>query len=84
MGATGSRGQKQVFDEQLIQAVRKGDFPVATAKEIAAEVPITKDAVNKRLRRLVDQGELCSKRVGGAAKVYCEPHEVESVDPYSS
>jgi predicted transcriptional regulator len=84
MGVTDNTGHKQVTDEQIIGSVRKGDFPVATAKEIAADLPITRDAVNKRLRRLVSDGQLRSKKVGGAAKVYCTPDMIESVDPHSS
>lgn len=44
--------------------------PVVTAPELADELNISPQAVNKRLNTLEDSKYLKSKKVGAAAKVY--------------
>jgi len=44
--------------------------PVLSAPEIAGHLPISNQAVNKRLSRMERDGIIESKSVGAAAKVY--------------
>lgn len=44
--------------------------PVVTAPELAEELGVSPQAVNKRLETLSSDGYVNSKKVGAAAKVY--------------
>lgn len=44
--------------------------PVATAPELADDLDVSAQAVNKRLSTLVENGYVESKKVGAAARVY--------------
>jgi len=71
----------KVTDNQILQLFREADAPVLTAGDLAEQLPVTKAAVNKRLRQLVDEQELNRKKVGGAAVVYWLPEEKRSATP---
>lgn len=60
----------QVSDEEILKHVALSPDPIVTAGEIADLVDMTQQAVNKRLKQLVDEGYLNSRKVGSAAKVY--------------
>ena len=44
--------------------------PVLSAPEMAEHLPISNQAVNKRLERMERDGIIKAKKVGSAAKVY--------------
>jgi len=60
----------RVSDEEILKLVALSPDPIVTAGEIAEKVDMTQQAVNKRLRQLVEEGALNSRKVGSAAKVY--------------
>ncbi|EMA09214.1 MULTISPECIES: winged helix-turn-helix transcriptional regulator [Haloarcula] len=62
----------QLSDESVETLVLIGLHadPVVTAPELAEELGISSQAVNKRLTTLEDNGYIASKKVGAAAKVY--------------
>lgn len=62
--------KKQVTDEELKQLFRNSSHPVQTARDLAEQLPVTRQAIYARLGDLVDKGEVKRKKVGGAAVVY--------------
>jgi len=62
--------RSEVDDEDILRIFALSPDPVLSAPEIAEELPITNQAVNKRLRRMERDGILTSKKVGSAAKIY--------------
>jgi DNA-binding transcriptional ArsR family regulator len=62
----------KVTDDEIIRQIMLIPFPVATAGELTDRLPITRDAVNKRLRRMEERGLVRSKQVGSSAKVWVE------------
>lgn len=66
-----SRGRnRKVSDSELKRALRRVDYPVATAKDVANQVAIGKRAVRDRLETLDEKGEIESRKIGAAAKMY--------------
>lgn len=59
-----------VDDEQIIEAIRDVDTPVARAKDVAPQVPIGKRAVLNRLENLYDDGLVEKLDVGARAAVF--------------
>lgn len=70
MGSTETDNRQKVPAKRLIELIRENDNPVMTAGDLAEHLPITRQAVNSRLQRLVTAGELERKKVGGSAVVY--------------
>ena len=61
---TSGRYQSNVTDDDVVAAVRAHD-PAATS-EVADAVDVTRQAVDRRLRRLRDDGRVSSKKIGAS------------------
>lgn len=57
-------------EQEILEAFDRADAPVATAKEVADELPITKDAVGYRLNKMHDRGLVGRKDAGASAVVW--------------
>lgn len=64
--ASGSNRQK-VEDIEIIDVMRESEDPFVTAKDVAEQLPITRQQANKRLRQLEDEGIVRSKSTGSGA-----------------
>ena len=67
-----------VSDKELLRIFAMSPDPVLSAPEISEHLPISNQAVNKRLRRMERDETLKSKKVGSAAKVYWLTEEGKS------
>jgi DNA-binding Lrp family transcriptional regulator len=72
---TSGRYQSNVTDDDVVAAVRAHD-PAATS-EVADAVDVTRQAVDRRLRRLRDDGRVSSKKIG-ASLVWFMPRSRET------
>jgi predicted transcriptional regulator len=63
-------GQSKVSDSEILRVFAVAPDPIVTAKELSYNLPITAQAINKRLGRLERDGFIDSRKVGSAAKVY--------------
>lgn len=59
-------GREKVSDYEIIKAIKDQYGPVACSAELIDELPLTRQGLNKRLRRLADEGAICEKDVGSA------------------
>jgi DNA-binding MarR family transcriptional regulator len=57
----------EVTEQDILLVFDSTDDPFMTAKEIADELPITRDAVLRRLKDMEDEGLVGSKRTGARA-----------------
>ncbi|WP_432764789.1 MarR family transcriptional regulator [Halobaculum limi] len=73
MNAEKAAGRQKVSDDQVVQLFRDAHQPIRTAGDLTEQLPITRQAVNKRLRRLASRGLLCRRKVGSSAVVYWLP-----------
>lgn len=60
----------EVTDETILSILRRGDAPVVTATEVAAEVDMTRQAVTRRLKQMHSEGLVGRKEVGARAVVW--------------
>lgn len=67
MGDSGRK--REVSDRELLVAARNIPEPVFTAKEVAQEVDMTQQGVDKRLRKLEDD-QLVNSAKKGASRVW--------------
>lgn len=72
MGDDNRGPDPKVTDAEIIRQIMLIPFPVATAGELTDRLPITRDAVNKRLNRMEERGLVKSKQAGSSAKVWAE------------
>ena len=72
---TSGRYKSNVTDDDVVAAVRAHD-PAATS-EVADAVDVTRQAVDRRLRRLRDDGRVSSKKIG-ASLVWFMPRTRET------
>jgi len=63
-------GQATTPDSEYLRLIALHPDPVVTASDLAAQLPVTQQAVNKRLNRLQSDGMIYSKKVGASARVY--------------
>jgi predicted ArsR family transcriptional regulator len=63
-------GHRQVSDEEILRLFAVSPDPIVTAKELAHNLPISQQAVNKRLGQLEGEGLITSRKVGASAVVY--------------
>jgi len=61
---------RKVSDPDILRVLALSPDPALSAPEISAEVQITREAVNQRLRQLSDAGLVGTKKVGAAARIY--------------
>jgi len=62
--------REQVSQSEFLKRFAISPDPVLSAPEIADALPISNQAVNKRLETMEQEGLIESKKVGSAAKVY--------------
>lgn len=62
--------RSEVSENQLLEAVHSGEKPFVTAAGLDDELPITRQAIGRRLRQLAERGVLNREQVGGRAVVY--------------
>ncbi|RLM94379.1 hypothetical protein [Haloarcula sp. Atlit-7R] len=60
----------RVSDNEILAVFRESQDPVLIASEVAAELPIGRRGVYKRLEQLADEGELGRKKIGGRGTVW--------------
>ena len=73
MTAEITAGKQKVSDEQVVKLFRDAGEPIRTAGDITEQLPITRQAVNKRLKRLTSKEVLRRRKVGSSAVVYWLP-----------
>lgn len=66
---SGEFGDK-VTDRDILELFDSVDGPVLTATEIADLLPLTRQAINYRLKRLHERGLVGRKQVGARAVVW--------------
>jgi len=55
---------RQVTDVEILKELRNHYSPAMNAAEIAAELPVARQTVDKRLRSLADEGLVNTRKVG--------------------
>jgi predicted transcriptional regulator len=66
-----STGRPRTFlNEEVLSAIQEMDEPVVTLRDLAEVMEPSKEAINPRLKELVESGELNKKRAGANAIVY--------------
>lgn len=60
----------RVDDNTILKVFEAAETPVLTAKAVADELPITKDAVLYRLNKLADEGRVGRMQAGSNAVVW--------------
>lgn len=60
----------EIADEEILREVALSPGPIATAPDLAESLGIGVSGMNKRLRKLVDNGYLKRQQVGASAVVY--------------
>lgn len=60
----------RVSDDEILAVFRESQDPVLIASEVAAELPIGRRGVYKRLEQLAEEGELGRKKIGGRGTVW--------------
>ena len=60
----------RVSDEQIISAIKERDRPYATASQLAEDLPLTRQGLGKRLRKLHEKGDLDRDKISGNAVLY--------------
>jgi len=60
----------RVSDDEIIAVFRESQDPVLIASEVAAELPIGRRGVYKRLEQLAEAEELERKKIGGRGTVW--------------
>lgn len=73
----------RVSDEEILDAVRRVDTPVATTAMVAEALPIGRRGVLNRLTDLHDAGRLESMNVGAHGKIWWIPTDAGTDDPAS-
>jgi biotin operon repressor len=71
-----AHGNQKATDDEIIDAVKAVDEPVASASEVAAALGMTRTGVNTRMKKLRDEGKLDKKNVGkGYVWWVCEGYD---------
>lgn len=71
-------------DERIVELIRDSEYPVLTAKQISNAFGVTRQAVNARVKRLVEEEELNRMVVGSSAVVYYLPGDYSLQEPECS
>lgn len=58
---------EKVTDQDVLKVFDAADAPVLTASEVAAELPITREAAGRRLNRMREDGLVDRKQTGARA-----------------
>jgi predicted ArsR family transcriptional regulator len=59
-----------ISDEKILSEFSNSDGPVATAPDLADRLPLTRDAIRRRLDKMEEDGRIQSRVVGANAKVW--------------
>lgn len=68
MGKPGPK--RTVTDEAILRSIALAPAPIATVKDIQADISMSRAGINNRLTQLEEGGMIESRRVGASAKVY--------------
>lgn len=63
----GGEFAEKVTDQDVLKVFDFADDPVLTASEVAAELPITREAAGRRLNRMREDGLVDRKQTGARA-----------------
>lgn len=58
---------EKVTDQDVLKVFDYADAPILTASEIADELPITREATGRRLKRMLEDGLVDRKKTGASA-----------------
>ena len=58
---------EKVTDQDVLKVFDYADEPVLTASEVATELPITREAVGRRLNRMREEGLVERKQTGASS-----------------
>lgn len=61
---------KTIEDERIIGEFQNSPGPVDTAPDLAERLPLTADAIRRRLRDMEEEGRVKSRTVGSRAVVW--------------
>jgi len=64
-----------VTDDEILAEFDNSPGPVDTAADLAERLPITADAIRRRLNTLEEQGRVKSRTVGSRAVVWWRPED---------
>ena len=67
---TGPGRPPRVSDDEILAVFRESQDPVLIASEVAAELPIGRRGVYKRLEQLAEDDKLERKKIGGRGTVW--------------
>ena len=62
--------EPKVSDERLIEIIEQHEVPVASAGAVAEKISISRQSVDRRLRRLADEGKVEQGKLGDYQTVY--------------
>ncbi|PSP89930.1 hypothetical protein BRC90_02835 [Halobacteriales archaeon QS_4_69_34] len=65
--------KRTVTDEEILNLIDSFDQPVVTARQVAEELEFSNQGANNRLRKLENEGEVESMKVGASAMVWWIP-----------
>ncbi|WP_435065055.1 winged helix-turn-helix transcriptional regulator [Halobaculum sp. EA56] len=57
-------GNQKVTDTEIIDAIRSTSGPVASARDVATRLSMTRTGINERLQDLLEEGRVSRKSVG--------------------
>lgn len=63
-------GRTKITDQDVLKVFDNADEPVLTASEIAEALPVTRQAVNYRLKQMQEKGLVDRKESGARAVVW--------------
>ena len=75
--ASGGEFEPIVSDDDVLEVLSSADTPVLTTQMIADELPVSRQAVYERLRKLHDSGEVGRMKAGSRAVVWWVADESE-------
>lgn len=64
------RRERKITDQDILKVFDRADEPVLTSSEIADALPVTRQAVNYRLKRMHEDGLVDRKETGARAVVW--------------
>lgn len=64
------RRERKITDQDILKVFDRADEPVLTSSEIAEALPVTRQAVNYRLKRMHKDGLVDRKETGARAVVW--------------
>ncbi|MFW6435537.1 MAG: PAS domain S-box protein [Halovenus sp.] len=76
----GSGQPEDIYAETLAVFDQNGRYEPLTTPEVTEELDVTRQTVYKRLRKLVDRGELETKETGSNAQVWWRPSAATGIE----